>query len=243
MTESGTFAPNPIGYNQRIAVPDALVPWRADYPSYNPPEFNDEEFLTKGIEQGWADQHDAHLVDFSNRPSFEGAVLLDPTTGRPLNPRGRQGLAGRGELGKWGVNNAADPVVIAIDPSGIKQILLIQRANGQWAFPGGMVDPGELVTATARRELREEANIELNDIVARIITKGYVNDPRNTDNAWMETVASLFVLDFTPAPKHGDDAKDAKWFNIPSDLKSLEGQTGKLYASHGDILTLALAQI
>ena len=31
--------------------------------------------------------------------------------GRPLNPVGRTGLAGRGILGKWGPNHAADPIV------------------------------------------------------------------------------------------------------------------------------------
>lgn len=31
--------------------------------------------------------------------------------GRPLNPQGRTGLKGRGILGKWGPNHAADPIV------------------------------------------------------------------------------------------------------------------------------------
>lgn len=31
--------------------------------------------------------------------------------GKPLNPKGRTGLQGRGLLGKWGPNHAADPIV------------------------------------------------------------------------------------------------------------------------------------
>lgn len=31
--------------------------------------------------------------------------------GRPLNPLGRTGLKGRGLLGRWGPNHAADPIV------------------------------------------------------------------------------------------------------------------------------------
>ena len=31
--------------------------------------------------------------------------------GVPLNPIGRTGLCGRGQLGKWGPNHAADPIV------------------------------------------------------------------------------------------------------------------------------------
>lgn len=31
--------------------------------------------------------------------------------GIPINPSGRTGVKGRGQLGKWGPNHAADPVV------------------------------------------------------------------------------------------------------------------------------------
>ena len=45
-----------------------------------------------------------------NRASHEGEYLVD-VNNRPLNIRGRTGLRGRGVLGKWGPNHAADPVV------------------------------------------------------------------------------------------------------------------------------------
>ena len=45
-----------------------------------------------------------------NRASHEGEYLVD-VDNRPLNIRGRTGLRGRGVLGKWGPNHAADPVV------------------------------------------------------------------------------------------------------------------------------------
>ena len=43
-----------------------------------------------------------------NRASHEGEYLVDATN-RPLNIRGRTGVRGRGVLGKWGPNHAADP--------------------------------------------------------------------------------------------------------------------------------------
>merc|ERR1719198_1651698 len=79
---------------------------------------------------------------------------------RPLNPHGRTGMAHRGLLGKWGPNHAADPVVTRWHPTekGRLQMVAIQRSDvGQWAIPGGMVDAGEAVSATVRREFREEA--------------------------------------------------------------------------------------
>lgn len=40
----------------------------------------------------------------------------------------------------------------------ILQFCAIQRKDcGEWAIPGGMVDPGELITDTLRREFLEEA--------------------------------------------------------------------------------------
>jgi 8-oxo-dGTP pyrophosphatase MutT (NUDIX family) len=47
-----------------------------------------------------------------------------------------------------------------------EEILLLQRAEGsalagQWFLPGGMVEPGELPEDGARRELREEAGVEI----------------------------------------------------------------------------------
>ena len=43
-----------------------------------------------------------------DRTSFEGYKVID---GLPQNPRGRTGVKGRGFLGKWGPNHAADPVL------------------------------------------------------------------------------------------------------------------------------------
>lgn len=44
-----------------------------------------------------------------NRVSWTGRYQI--VDSRPLNPEGRTGLKGRGVLGKWGPNHAADPIV------------------------------------------------------------------------------------------------------------------------------------
>ncbi|VDL99863.1 unnamed protein product [Schistocephalus solidus] len=67
------------------------------------------------------------------------------------------------------------------------------------------------------------------------IYAGYVDDPRNTDNAWMETVAvnfhdeigtglALFPLEA------GDDATAVRWTDVSSQLE--------LYANHRYFLRL-----
>ncbi len=50
--------------------------------------------------------------------------------------------------------------IIPILPDG--RIVLIQRRdNGKWALPGGIVDWGEDIATTVRRELAEETGLEL----------------------------------------------------------------------------------
>ena len=44
-----------------------------------------------------------------DRRSFEGNYTIDNNC--PLNPAGRTGIRGRGLLGRWGPNHAADPIV------------------------------------------------------------------------------------------------------------------------------------
>lgn len=39
----------------------------------------------------------------------------------------------------------------------------LRKHAGQWAFPGGRLDPGETVIETALREMREEVNVDLDE--------------------------------------------------------------------------------
>ena len=52
--------------------------------------------------------------------------------GRPLNPLGRTGLGGRGLLGRWGRNEAADALLTRLQPeTGRLQVLIIERRDKQ----------------------------------------------------------------------------------------------------------------
>ena len=66
-----------------------------------------------------------------------------------------------------------------------------------------------------------------------------LDDPRNTDNAWMETCVTLFHDETGNLTKDfqleaGDDATNVKWIKI-----DLNNPNFKLYASHRDFVSLA----
>ncbi|XP_073350270.1 ADP-ribose pyrophosphatase, mitochondrial [Pagrus major] len=253
---------------KRFAVPDDKVDWSQNWPQYSPVSYTDQAVLKKPV---WADPEIGSFSPKFNtvdggvdRTSFEGPYKEDK--GKPLNPRGRTGVIGRGLLGRWGPNHAADPIVTRwkVDAKGAKvnhsltkrpilQFVSIKRKDcGEWAIPGGMVDPGEQVSLTLQREFSEEAlnslavpTVEKAKIQERItnlfkspgfqVFKGYVDDPRNTDNAWMETVAvnlhdeSGNSVSELPL-QAGDDAGQVQWVDVDSSFP--------LYANHSQFLEL-----
>lgn len=162
--------------------------------------------------------------------------------GAPLNPYGRTGMVGRGILGKWGPNHAADTILTRFDKeSGKLQFLMIQRRDTKdWALAGGMVDPGETATAAAKRELKEETGLEfkVGETVEEVgmVYRGYVDDPRNTDNSWMET--SAFHYKLVPGleehkPEGQDDALAAGFFTFEGgEFTDFPGKSKRVYASH-----------
>lgn len=270
----------------RCQVPRDKIKWDTHLPQYEPVNFTSKKILTKD----GATYKDPDLIDVEfdkiefnvvdktyncDRQSHHGTYSMQPVTIGdkkclvPRNPVGRTGITGRGHLGRWGCNHAADPIVttwsrdangkVIIDKDSDKPILkfvVIQRRDTkEWAIPGGMRDPGEVVTKTLVREFAEEAldyqvKYDKNDKIdsnngeieqklnkffrnGTLIYKGYVDDPRNTDNAWMETIACNFHdekgdLIGNISLKGGDDATHAIWMEL--------NRNKKFYASHADFL-------
>ncbi|XP_035691921.1 ADP-ribose pyrophosphatase, mitochondrial-like [Branchiostoma floridae] len=259
-------SPYPRSERKRQMFTDDLVKWDVDFPEYTP-----EEYTAPSVAKGpvWADPPAGNLDSVKwnqmdgkvNRESFTDQYKI--INGLPRNPMGRTGLKGRGLLGKWGPNHAADPIVTRwkVSSSGqvekhpksgdpILQFVAIKRGDtGEWAIPGGMVDAGETVSLTLKREFGEETmnsllatpeeKKEIENNLAKLFShgaevyRGYVDDPRNTDNAWMETIAVNFhdeegnsVARFNL--QAGDDANAVAWMDVGSELC--------LFASHTHFL-------
>ncbi|KAL3858491.1 hypothetical protein ACJMK2_013079 [Sinanodonta woodiana] len=257
---------------KRFQVPDDKVSWSKDFPEYSPTEYTSKSVLGAPDKPEWSDPDPVKSPEEFQQLKFndvDGNLnrcshvhVYEVKDGFPVNPRGRTGVKGRGSLGRWGPNHAADPIVtrwerdengkVITDENGkgILQFVCVKRRdNGEWAIPGGMVNAGEVVTVTLRREFGEEAlnTIEMSPeerkaTLASIeecfkhgkeVYRGYVDDPRNTDNAWMETVAYNFHDEggnsVGKLKLHaGDDAVGVQWMSIKKGLK--------LYASHHEFI-------
>lgn len=184
-----------------------------------------------------ADVHDWDLRQASALIPFE----LDDR-GWPMHPHGRTGRTGR-NLGKWGENQAADPIVVA-DTGDQRRVLLITRTDIHVeAIPGGMVDPGETAPAALVRELREETGVDLAGHSSIILGRDLVDDWRNSDHAWVASTSALYLLPATVTVVAADDALDANWWPFDS-LDQLDaaitaaGRT--LYTAHRPLLHRAL---
>lgn len=105
-----------------------------------------------------------------------------------------------------------------------KQVALVKRGNepskGLWAIPGGKVELGEQVQQTARREIKEECNIDIEPQdflgVVDLILK---------DNEG-EIQYHYILLDYLAKYKSGElapqsDVTEANWF-FQDEIKDLD---------------------
>ncbi|XP_073517309.1 transient receptor potential cation channel subfamily M member 2-like isoform X4 [Phyllobates terribilis] len=122
--------------------------------------------------------------------------------GLPMNPMGRTGLRGVGSLRWFGPNHSLHPVLTrwSRNKKGspnkmshkILEVLVVKlMGNELWALPGGTLDPGKQVPLKFQNLLTPGY---LGEFLV-LLTAGtkvfhwYLDDPRNTDNAWIESLA------------------------------------------------------
>ena len=104
------------------------------------------------------------------------------------------------------------------------KIMLVKRKDhpyiGQWAIPGGFVDINESLDEAARRELKEETNVD-NIYMEQLYTWGDVKrDPR------MRVISASYMA-LIPnkgiKPIAGDDAEDVQWFSVSRESINIDG--------------------
>lgn len=261
-----------IYYPDAIDVPLDKQPWHVKWPEYKP-----QLFTSKHILEADADG------DGIKGPSKDGEVYyktqefkeehrklnLQPTTrfttdkdGKPLNPRGRQGIAERGALYAWGPNRGLDPVVVrywnerwevALVPRDLKEEKdLVQKCvqipgvlrrglykEVQIDESGKTIKVGESPDAMQKRALikcfhPDDLPLVLNSQQRTSWPEVYTQDARSTDNAWIVTHLQLFVLEGAAQAVRFNQETGARWFVLCDLLQS----HNRLWAAHRRMLGL-----
>ena len=198
--------------------------------------FYEDPILTKP-ETTWADPRDISENELKNRLTWVNNKLvalkdsdIKFINGKPRNPI-KTGLCGRGLLGKYGPNHAADPIITRFNifKFDLEFVAVLRKDVPKWAIPGGMVDPGEEFSVTLRREFTEEAasecNIKLLDKIfknGKFVYSGIVyNDPRTTDDAWIETIVKNYHISYNDSLKlfltnQNEENHSVKWISCNS---------------------------
>ncbi|MFD5217485.1 NUDIX domain-containing protein [Streptomyces tendae] len=126
----------------------------------------------------------------------------------------------------------ADVVVTTTDG----HVLLIERGwdphKGQWALPGGHVDPGETSRNAAARELAEEASLYA--MPEELVQVGVFDAPDRDPRGRYVTVAYRFTVIPGLPIEAGDDAVNVQWWPLAA--------LPPLAFDHADIIAAALTR-
>ncbi|XP_070771465.1 transient receptor potential cation channel subfamily M member 2 [Enoplosus armatus] len=162
----------------RFPVPEEKVPWEVSFSSYMPTYYASED----------GGDH----VDGSESEALDNY----------RNPEGRTGITGRGALSHLGPNLNVDLVLTRwrdSERSVLEYFEVWDGSQGNLALPGGPVQSADHLPVTLKRTLGKKLYEKINAQVSEgtKVFQGYVDDCRNTDNAWVETTVLNIHLDRT----------------------------------------------
>lgn len=116
-------------------------------------------------------------------------------------------------------------VVILVNDLG--KVLLQQRPNETWGLPGGLMDLGESLEDTARREFFEETGLTVGDLALVGVFSGaqYHYTLSNGDEFYAVTTAYMASKATGEIAMETDETRDLQYF----DLHDLPEMMGPVY--------------
>eukprot|EP00051_Salpingoeca_urceolata_P019560 m.286961 g.286961 ORF g.286961 m.286961 type:complete len:311 (-) comp19442_c1_seq6:30-962(-) len=211
----------PDGGARRSRIPDKFISWQTKFPDYAPTEYTAPAVLAqpawadpkdpRSIQFHCIDEHGVDRLTTERKP-----FQVDPETNRPINPKGRTGFSGRGVLGRWGPNQEAVTVMTRWQRHAITNEVERSPETGERlcecavvrlpgldeiAFPRVAVKQNETFDQAQRGMVTgladlfsHEATTDVDELwnSGKLLYQGYLDDPRNTDNAWVESYCVHF---------------------------------------------------
>ncbi|CAF1215097.1 unnamed protein product [Adineta steineri] len=204
----------------RQQINDDQVPWTVNLPDYNPPYYTHSSLLVNTNDTDpekllsnfmWNTFDTKYNVD-RRTASPVGSYRID-NKGYPLNPLGRTGLRGRGLLNRWAVNYLTHLVImcgtneIKSGKEVFKYIMKTSDDNYYDHLPststtGTNMNAISKTLATFLNNIYQTWNNfdnihdeKINEIIDHLtfVSTAYIDDSKNTDNAWLETSICCYV--------------------------------------------------
>ncbi len=123
-----------------------------------------------------------------------------------------------------------------------KVLMQLRTDYNQWGFPGGAMELGESFEETARRELKEETNLDIKmmKMIKVLSGKDTYREYPNGDKLY--DITAIFVITkFRGNLKVNDDeSKQLAWFDIKDLPINMTSHTKNYLTKYGDILKEAL---
>ncbi|KRX42919.1 ADP-ribose pyrophosphatase, mitochondrial [Trichinella murrelli] len=210
---------------ERLYVPESETRWKVKSEKYLPHDYT-------ACPQNWkCDPDDPKGIKFNEiddeldrRTFVRKKYKIDPD-GRPLNPKGRTGIRGRGTLAYWGPNHAMMTIisrgkgnnkeyyVMRSNRTTVEAPFLIEYVKKPMVqvFPPTLY---QIVIGDMKEIFPEAAILEALEKFYKessIIYQGYYTDQRNTDNAWSE----FTILEIEDPSKEYFNVVEAKRVTLP----------------------------
>ena len=212
--------PDEYPERQRILIDESI--WAFECETYDPPYYVHPSVLANDCtltDGGWADPEDVSSIraELEKRPAKNR-----DDTGRPLNPRGRTGIEGRGLLGYWGANLSVAAVVVRNNQMSELEILLSRREDeSEVNLPKGFVLNSQTMVEGLGQVLNADTGWNPDPAKAELIFEGYTYDPRQTDHSWIET--NVYLLfdgenSFPDSFDAGNHFDEVVWFALDDEI-------------------------
>lgn len=107
-------------------------------------------------------------------------------------------------------------VVILLDQQG--RVLLQRRSDGGWGLPGGLMELGESLEDTARREVKEETGLSVGDLALKGLFSGpeYFLRVSNGDELYSVTAVYVSTQYSGELFVDGNESVDLRFFELDS---------------------------